>query len=180
MPAAVSQPVTPKYVNIESKQIPLPAGFGYGLHSAIPGRPDWPAIYWLVKYDSDSTQPGESWLATDENGFILGMEIRPEDEARFQPFLDAASKKPTPTPQPLVKIGGREVLLPSGMNYSQIFWSNTDPGPPDLAWVVTYSDSTAVSRIYIDDDAGSTVLKAEIRREHLSLFAPLLNGGGGQ
>jgi hypothetical protein len=84
-------PASPTHIEIRGQQLPLAPGMVYysGGTAICEGAPCPSGYFTEVRYDSNPSQAGWSWLVFDENYTLRGSHIRPEDQKEFQPLLDA-------------------------------------------------------------------------------------------
>ena len=88
-PEVTPAPLT--HIEIRGQQLPLTPGMVYysGGTAICEGAPCPSGYFTEVRYDSNPSQAGWSWLVFDENYTLRGSHIRPEDQEEFQPLLDA-------------------------------------------------------------------------------------------
>jgi hypothetical protein len=166
-PPQILRPVAPSTVVIEGKEVPLPPDMVYTRASGI----GYPAVYGLIRYDSNPADLVGSWIMLDLSGKVLTTNVLPEDQLVFEEFLLTAGLLFTPTPTPVnrVVVAGQEVSLPEGMTYQQIINPNR-PGQKTFALI--FRDSSGVSRVALDENGD--ILASEVISAHTDLFRPLL------
>jgi hypothetical protein len=110
----------------------------------------------------------ELWIDAKE-GMVGWLQILPEHEEMFEPFVQAAGGWPSATavPTPIVaRLGEHAIVVPDGIVYYP-----PDSGYPGPA-LFAYGETLHVSRLYVDENG--QIVKQEILPEHLDQFAPLL------
>jgi hypothetical protein len=86
-PEATVPPRT--HVEIRGQQVALAPGMVYGQLGGGPGFPEAEGRTWMISYDSNAAEPGDSVIMYDDSFALLLSRIRPEDQDEFQPILDA-------------------------------------------------------------------------------------------
>ena len=173
LPGPSPEPLTaepPSSITIAGEEVSLAPGMRYyeGGASTMP-PPGPPRNHRTIRYDSDPSEIGHSWLSLDDEGRITASYIRPEDLAVFEPLLDAALPQlPTTT-----TIAGKEITLAPGMTSGELLPGR---GSTTRVWCIHYTSLPAnpqMSVLCVDQDWNT--VSNEIDLDDRALFQPMLD-----